>query len=69
MGTVVNINEVDKENDMTSEHRRQLSALILKYGAACRNEGGEWARGNLDASAYKELRELIDYLFEIEVTE
>lgn len=69
MGTVANINEVDKENNMTSEQRKHLAELILKYGEACYNAGSEWAKGNIDATARPQSRELVDYLFEIEVTE
>ena len=69
MGTVATHNEVDKENDMTAEQRKHLAELILKYGEACYNAGSEWAKGNIDATARPQSRELVDYLFEIEVTE
>ena len=54
---------------MTNEQRKHLAELILKYGEACYNAGSEWAKGNIDATARPQSRELVDYLFEIEVTE
>lgn len=53
---------------MTSKERLKLAVLITNYGAACRNCGALWAKGE-EASSDKEFLEMLDYLYSLEVTD
>jgi hypothetical protein len=56
------------EVEMTSKERLKLAVLITNYGAACRNCGALWAKGE-EASSDKEFLEMLNYLYSLEVTD